>query len=109
MFETHWEWDPTAAYSDCRFIAYTLFDGKTTPVESGVFKGYYFYVMPNMGDCPDGGECFSSIADAIDSVSEDGTVVEIMQGDYPENVIVKKAATLVIQEGMVCLGPSSGV
>ena len=107
VYETHWEWDPTVAYTDCQFVAYTLFDGKTTPVESGVFKGYYFYVMPNLGDCPGGAACFSSIADAMGSVSEDGTVLEIMPGDYSENVVVNKTATLVVQEGRVGLRPGS--
>jgi hypothetical protein len=30
---THWEWDPTCARGECRFKAYALYDGKTTPVK----------------------------------------------------------------------------
>jgi hypothetical protein len=32
-FLTHWEWTPTRARGDCRFKAYTLYDGKSTSVK----------------------------------------------------------------------------
>lgn len=31
-FPAHWEWDPTVARGQCRFKAYALYDGKSTPV-----------------------------------------------------------------------------
>ena len=106
VFDTHWEWKATAASSDFRFVVYALFDGKSTPVKAGIF-GLIFYVMKNMEDCPAGEQCFPFIQEAIDAVPGAGYLVKVMQGDYPENAVVDKPASLIFGDGTVCLGPCS--
>ncbi len=105
VFHAHWQWKATVAASGCRFVVYTLYDGKSTPAAAGLFRGLVFYVMKILGDCLYGEQCFASIREALDAVGKDGYVVEVMKGGYPENVVVDKPAALVFGDGTVCLGP----
>ena len=106
--DTQWHWQATVASGDCRIAAYALYDGKSTPIQIGLFDDATFYVIKNAGDCPYGGQCFYIIQNAIDSAAEDGHVVKVAHGSYFENVNVK-TVTLVIDDGTVELGsPGSG-
>ncbi len=83
---THWEWTPSVARGQCRFKAYTLYDGKSTPVvfyprlslvangdfnEDGHVNLQDFAVLaqvwltntPLCDIAPDGGDCIVDLLD----------------------------------------------
>ncbi len=100
-FQTQWQWEAAVASKDCKIAAYALFDGKSTPLQIGVFDGTTFYVVQSIGDCPDGGQCYLLIQKAIDSAKEAGYSVKIAPGAYPENVDLNKPVTLLFEDGTV--------
>ena len=74
---------------------------------SGIVNALILYVAEDIGACPDGEQCYRAIGEAVDSIVEDGAVLIILPGDYPEDVTIDKSVTVIIQDGPVYLGPSS--